>query len=285
MMLRVYPDVNALHCIRNRCSEGELLSSASRKQFKLKLSSHVVYELARGCRGPAGSHCRATLEHITQLRQCVELLPDVRILIKAEFHLARFGVPIITVVDPLTEAATWEFIEKLIRGSFDEVSLLIQKRDEQISVELAKYSDHNLEHFRSTEPKGRKSLKTFRKFEEQFRPRLGPGMVRYLMETYGAGMGSDVARILTQRHRFPIINTFVSTQIYVNFIQVIHRSNPAKDKPDDFRHLIESASCDQFVTGDADLVARSAELCPFRPAVDLDAFLKFVAANESYKTM
>jgi hypothetical protein len=42
---------------------------------------------------------------------------------------------------------------------------------------------------------------------------------------------------------------------------------PAWDKTDDYRHLLESARCDVFVTDDRNLARRAPELSPFRPTI------------------
>lgn len=161
-MLRIYPDVNVIQAIVSNCGANELVAAARRKQFKLQLSQHIIYEIAGGCLDRPNTDCHKTLAYLMMVRECIDLRPEVRKLIKAEFHLAQCGMPLITIVDLLAEAATWELLERVRRGTAEDVFSLIHSRDHQMLSELVRYSRQNRQHFNVVEGiKRRRALKRF----------------------------------------------------------------------------------------------------------------------------
>jgi hypothetical protein len=66
---------------------------------------------------------------------------------------------------------------------------------------------------------------------------------------------------------FPTLITWLHAQWYCAWIAARDRRPPGRDRLDDFRHLIESAQCAAFVTGESKLVAAGQVISPSRPCI------------------
>jgi hypothetical protein len=68
-----------------------------------------------------------------------------------------------------------------------------------------------------------------------------------------------------------VVSTVMSVQWHLTWV-ASQGARPAVDKRDDFRHLIESATSDLFVTADADLEGWARNLSPYRPVIGWSDF-------------
>jgi len=267
MPTRFYPDTNIIHLLGAAWTPAEFDRRAAANDLVLALGVHVTYELARGFLFPPHVETvRRAFEYLGQLER-VEYLPSVNEMLRAEFDHAWLGVPIITVLGCMNQVSTKLEIAWLARGYADRAAEFIARREAGVR---AVHQGSALANMRQLARRRRE--RTF----EGFRRRAATAaraLLQDLARSQGVRhAGAVVERILGAPSRFPAVSTWLNVQLYLSFIAAAHKAIPSPDKRDDFRHLVESAQCAQFVTDDGDLLEYAKELSPYRPGVSWQAF-------------
>jgi hypothetical protein len=269
MPTRVYPDTNIIHLLGSAWTPSEFDRRAAANDLVLALGLHAMYELARGFLYPPHIETvRRAFEYLGQIER-VEYLPSVNEMLRAEFDHARLGVPIITVIGRMNQVSTKLEIARLARGYSDRAAEFIARREAGV---VAIHHGSALANIRQLARLRRE--KTF----EDFRRRVAPAtraLVLDLARSHSVRHPEVlVERILGTPSRFPAVSTWLSVQLYLSFVAVVHGTPPALDKRDDFRHLVESPQCGYFVTNDAQLLGYAKRLSAYRPSVSWDEFAR-----------
>jgi hypothetical protein len=233
----------------------------------LALGLHVIYELARGLSGPSVKEVRAACQFLSEIRQ-VEYLPQLDAVVINEFDQAKHGLPILTVLPPINQFATRLELTRLTAGYADQAARFIASRETTVAAEHLQVAEANL--------RGLKALRSIRTFEE-FRRLVSPSSASANLSNLAALHGIKlrpgvVARVLARPKDFRLLTAWLHVQWYFAWIATHHRVPPAWDKRDDFRHLLESARCDGFVTIEAALRKVGAVITPWRPCLSWEEF-------------
>ena len=240
---------------------------ARNKGFILCLG-HQTYELARSfLYDHSQQPVTKAFEFLSEI-ECVEYLPNVNESIEAEAHLAQTGMPLITVVGPLNQAAVKQELTRLAKGYSDDARKFISAREQNAALEKVRVTKQNQSSAaKASAQNGQqmRQIKTFESLQEKLKSER-PGFLGNLLRKKGHPITqSAVNRVLNNPIKFPLLNTIVNTQEYLNFITVFHGTEPGKDTLDDFRHLVESSLADLFVTEDGDLLRQASKTRPFKP--------------------
>jgi hypothetical protein len=267
MPLRFYPDTNTVHELWSAFTPTEFDLMARNKGFILCLG-HQNYELARSFLydHPQETVTRA-FEFLSEI-ECVEYLPNVNQSIKAEAHLAKTGMPLITVVGPLNQAAVKQELTRLAKGYSDDARKFISKREQNAAIEkirVTKQNQSSAAKARSQNGQKMRQIKTFESLQKELKPGRPGWVANFLRKKGHLVTQSAINRILNNPTKFPLLNTIVNTQEYLYFITAFHGTEPGKDTLDDFRHLVESSLADIFVTMDGDLLKQALKTRPFKP--------------------
>lgn len=267
MAIRFYPDTNVIHELCCAWSPAEFDLMAGNKGFILCLG-HQTYELARSFLydHPQDAVTKA-FKFLSEI-ECVEYLPNVNQCIEAEAHWAETEMPLITVVGPLNQAAVKQELIRLARGNSVEARKFISKREKNVAMETARVTKQNQSSAaKASAQNGLKvrPFKTFESLQKELTFGRSGWVANFLRKKGHLVTPLAIIRILHNPAKFPLINTIVNTQEYLNYITVFHKTEPGKDALDDFRHLVESSWADIFVTKDWDLLKRALKTRPFKP--------------------
>ena len=265
-----YPDINAFQFIRRDWSLSEFRDHCQSAGCKLALGTHVMYELFRSVNKGNAEVAQASFQFLSEVKDSVEPIPVVSDLIRAEFNYASDGVRTVTVVDPFSQTSYWQEVERGALGYFDEAKRFVSQRESKGESWLAAHNRKAISE--SIPPEQLKKMKTFEEFHRQLVPLFGPDFLRDLAARHKIKFKYSHNRILGNYDSFPVINTEINAQFYLLFIAVIHGDTPSADKFDDFRHLVESASCDCFVTQEKKLLNRGQEIRPFKRSISWEQF-------------
>lgn len=273
-MSRFYPDTNVIHELCSALTPAEFDLKAQTAGLRLCLG-HQTYELARSFLydHPQGAVKRA-FTFLSEVR-CIEFLPDVNHCIEAEAYLAQAGIALVTVVDPLNQVATRQELMKLARGNADDACAFISKRENNIAIDKMKVTKQNqsaAEQARAIDRQRARQVKTFELLQRELKAGRAEWLKKFLQKNGQSLTISAINRILNDPSRFPLLNTIVNSQEYLYFISAFHRTSPGKDTLDDFRHLVESAWADKFVTKETNLLHQAAKICPFKACVSWQEF-------------
>lgn len=283
MQRRFYPDANVVHLVQATWGTTGFEERARSADCHLALGLHIIYELARGFIFPRHIEtAKGVFKFLSELDR-LELLPPLDAVVRAEFHLAATGVPIITVLEPHNQLLARQEILKLASGYADDARQFISARESDISLrhpEIARSNMMLARDFLSRNPDRRPQMRTFAGFREQVLP-TGRQTLRNLATRHGITVhDSRLDAILNDPGLFPVLNTWLNAQWYLVYVSAMHQAVPSPDKLDDFRHLIESANCDVFVTNDTELVHRSQTIQPFRATSSWNNFEDWFSAGQ-----
>src|SRR5437016_5660916 len=107
---------------------------AEARDITLSIGPHLIYELGRGfVSGRDTSEVRSACGFLAEIQQ-IEFLPTLEASIAAEFDQATLAVPIITVLDPINQAAARLALAQLARGDAKEAATFIARREVSIRV-------------------------------------------------------------------------------------------------------------------------------------------------------
>jgi hypothetical protein len=275
MPRKFYADTNVIHLLLSTWGPEGFEERARAADCTLGLGIPVIYELARGFLFPELIQTAKRAFQLLSKIEHLEVLPTIDALIRAEFHLASTGIPLITVLQPYNRLLARQEILKLANGFTDDACQFISRRESDVLAEHRRIARANMElarDFLSQHPERRKQMKTFNGFRTQVLP-TAQAALRDLAAQHGILVGeSSLDRIPYNPERFPVLNTWLNAQWYIVYVAAMHENVPSSDKIDDFRHLVESALCDIFITNDADLVKRSRDIRPFKATSSWEDF-------------
>ena len=274
MPTQFYPDTNVIHLISSSWTPTEFDKKARAGGYTLCLG-HQTYELARSFLYDHNQEAvKAAFAFLSEI-ECIDYLPNVEKCIEAECYLAGTGMSLITVVGPFNRVATKQEIWRLARGSADEATEFIAKREANVAKDKERITELNQaagERAKEIDPQRAAAIKTFEDLQRELTPGRS-GWLKNFAKKKGYGATTDtMGRILADPIQYPILNTVVSSQEYLYFINIFHKAAPGKDTLDDFRHLVESSMCDLFVTNDGNLLRQSQTIRPFKPVASWPEF-------------
>jgi len=211
-----------------------------------KFGIHGIYELARTFFHEHDHERGVNLFNILQNLD-PSYQPTVNMLLEQEIIKLRTGAAVLPILDLINQAATKQEVQKLARGIFDDDARnFISNREADIRENHQSMARDYIEKTCSI----KKNIRSF----EQALSELKPDFPNLIYRMLNRKVTKLEARELNMRlNSFPAIRTTAMANAYMTSISIIHRDAPAKDRIDDFRHLIEASYCDVFITGDTQL--------------------------------
>lgn len=275
MPRRLYPDVNVVHLLRAAWTAEEFDALAQSADCNLTLGFHVVYELARAFLYAEHIETAKEAFHFLSDIERLDFLPTIKVLLGAEFHLAVVGVPLVTTLGPDDQVLIRHEILKLSLGHADNARRFISAREAEISVGHPQVAQANMDvtnDFLARNPGLRPQMRTFSVFRQEAM-QTAPRLLRNLARQHEIGLPDYATdRVLADPNRFPVLNTWLNAQWHLAFIASMHGTVPSADRLDDYRHLVESVTCDALVTNDEGLQRRSHDIRFFRMTLAWHAF-------------
>jgi hypothetical protein len=278
-----YPDVNVVHLLEATFGATDLDAIMARTGHQFAIGTHLVYELARGLLYD---------QHIETVRRAFSLLatlkrvvylPPVEDLLRAELYEASTGTLHLAVLSLENERRFRDEVEALAAGEAKDFNSFIRRREAAIRTHHPEIAAANAERVRAhlaAHPEDAPRLRTFNGYRA-FALEQGAGnqLVRRLAERNAVTMDArGVDRILHDPAAFPALTTWLNGQFYLAWIAGVQGATPSRDKLDDYRHLIEAARCQVFVTHDAELLRRARDLRPDLPMTAWDEFRSVLEA-------
>lgn len=223
---------------------------------------HVIYELARTFLLPGGApRAQALFGFLEALEPSYG--PGTGNLLKQEIIRLRTGAAVLPFLDHENHAATRTEVARLARGYFDHrARAFINNRESDIQVRHPEmtldYIDEVAE-LRSRDPAAAPKFPTFESSREHLTPKM-PELVRDIL--HGSVSRTEAGEMVGRIDSFPALRAAVNANIYLMFICISQGDVPSKEKLDDYRHFIEAAYTEAFVTNDLKQATAAPKISP-----------------------
>jgi hypothetical protein len=227
---------------------GERLSAL---EHTAVVGLHVIYELAKTFLLPGrASHAQALFRFLEVLDPSYS--PGAGNLLGQEVARLRTGAAVLPFLDHENLAATRTEVGRLARGYFDDRARdFINNRENDIDVrhpEMMRLYIDKVAELRSRDPAAAPKFSTFALAREHFTSKF-PELVRGVLR--GSVNQQEAAEIAARLDSFPAVRAAVNANIYLMFICISQGDIPSTEKLDDYRHFIEAAYVDSFLTNDS----------------------------------
>lgn len=180
----------------------------------------------------------------------------------------RTGALVLPFLDHLSQVSTRVEISKLARGYFDDRAReFLTRRESSINSNLPQTIQKYIERvtdFRAGQPNALPKLMTFNDAVRYFEPMVAVAIPEILHRRVNT---SEAACIAKRLNELPAIRSVVRANIYYSWVCISYRVAPAKDKVDDFCHVIEAAYCAALLSSDRKLLAAVPEINPALPPI------------------
>jgi hypothetical protein len=134
----------------------------------------------------------------------------------------------------------------------------ISAREASVERNQPRYVADQLRQVAQATSAGTPRPKTFEEVLRLLAPQI-PAMIRQRLTN---AMPSEAIEMGARIDQFPAIRASVRADIHLWATPIIHGVGAAIDKIDDYRHIIEAAYADVFVTGDLQLAAAVPRIHP-----------------------
>ena len=220
---------------------------------------HGVYELARGflaAENQADAQCNFSI--LSELDP--EFGPTPTMLFDKELDRLRTGAMVIPVLDELNRASVRQQVMQMAAGYLETVGReFVSRREASIDRDYPRFTSQQLVQVRRAVVAGRPRPKTFEDVLAEFDDQV-PGIIRQL---FGNRVSvSEAAEMHARLNEFPALRSTVRANLYQWAVPLIHDTGAARDKNDDYRHVIEASYCEALVTGDEQLARTTPRLHP-----------------------
>ncbi len=257
-MRKVYLETNAI-CRAHEAgvSGSELRQFLYKKRLTPIIGLHAIYELARTFLNENKTDIAIQLFTIVN-----ELSPEFSnepgVLMSQELNNCLNNYEIHPLLRDEDRMLAIEEVRKLAIGNFDEKArAFIEERDNNFKRDHVNISEHNIEIFKNNPPSER--LRTFEDVFAYYENDL-PSLI---IQIFDDKLPEEAALAVIEKiDTYHTIRSNVRSQIYLMYVQLVHKSVPASDKVDDHRHIIESAYCDTFITNDTQLTNNANKINP-----------------------
>jgi len=80
--------------------------------------------------------------------------------------------------------------------------------------------------------------------------------------------------LFSEPARYPFLNTFINSQLYLNYLAAFKINAKSQNHVSDLRHLILANAAKKFVTMDERLIKLSGKVCPYIETLNLEGFMR-----------
>ena len=220
---------------------------------------HGIYELSRGF---LSEHNKADAQRNFRILSDLDPVfgPTVDMLFIKELDRLRTGAAVIPVLDDLNRASVKYQVNKMAAGRIEPEGVeFIKRREANIDRAHPLYVDHQLQQSRAAVAAGTPRLKTFDEVLATF-DALVPKFIRQRLGNQVTQL--EAAEIHARLDTFVALRSAVRADLYLWAISLMHDAGWARDKTDDYRHVIEASYAELFITGDEQLARTAPRLHP-----------------------
>lgn len=253
-MQRAYIETSIINRACDELINGQGLANFLKQMsYSPAIGMHVIYELARTFLDQSyAQRGQSLFSLIKDINPAI--IPLTQDLHEMEIIKLRTGAAVLPFLDAINEVATHYEIEKLSNGIFDSrAEQFIRSREQKVMeiepIFTQKYLNH-VKKVKASNPKLSRQMRTFKDVLSYFEndiPQLIRDILRVRITKYEAYE-------LSQRlQSFPAIRSAVFANLYIAFILIVYQTPPSYDKPDDYRHIIDSSYSSIVISADSSL--------------------------------
>lgn len=247
-MKTVLFETNAIsRCLDVSLSGAELSIILQKRNLHPVVNIHSTYELARTFLNPT-SHEKGKLL-FTILKELNPIIScPTQDLLKREIKKLRDGTTVDFFCSRLLESQAREAIDNVAMGNF--------------TAPYEKFIRDNENKFHSEQNmwdklipiKKEKKFKSI-SYEDFVKSYMNPTNISKVIShiyqhTEENLTNTETMKFLSEPNSYPALKTLIRAELYLNYLVLTSGNRPAKDKTDDFRHLIDSSYCSALVTND-----------------------------------
>lgn len=259
-MKKVYLEPSAINEAQRRFFGGQdLRGLLAKRGFSPATGIHTVYELGRAFLNSENTELAKQLFRILyDLDPSYQ--PTVADLLGQEIVSLRTGAAVLPFLDHLNQVATHEEVLRLSQGLVSDRALqFIQAREADIRHNHPLHARFHMDQGALTRRLKTPKVKSF----EDLVAMMENALPELIFQVLKRRVSRSEAKELSQRlDSFPTLRTTVRANLYLSFIAFVHVTQPAFDKLDDYRHVIEASYCDALITCDGQLNNTAPKLHP-----------------------
>lgn len=257
-MKRAYLETNAISRAADESISGQQLRHILRSRgFTPVIGFHTIYELTKTFLNERKGEIAKTLFQIVADLDA-EYCEEPHNILYQEFSHCFEMKPIKPFLYGYKKTDTLSEVRKLAGGVFDDYARkFIEEREKRFRIDHQQISQNNIQVF--SEDQLTKGLRTFEEvlgFYKNDTPSI-------IAQIFGSKATQEQARAVSKLlEHYPGIRAAVRANMYLIYVQVVHKVVPATDKVDDHRHVIEASYCGAFITSDAQLLKNLEKINP-----------------------
>ncbi|MDA2916614.1 hypothetical protein MYX64_07230 [Nitrospinae bacterium AH_259_B05_G02_I21] len=284
-MKKVYFDTNVIDRVEGNWEASEFESLLASQGFMLSIGLHVMYELAKGfLKIRSEDKIKSLFKFLDQLNE-PHFIPPTRDLIRGEIYKVQGKGILLQRMHDENNRRTKEEVWRMANDSTDEATRFVEGRENEIRSETPQLSEEiirQINKLRSTNPEYLKSIRNFVDFKNKLEEGDKLRILQMELRSYRLKvLDLDLKRILISQSDYPVINTWLNCNFYLNWIPARHQVQPGRDKLGDLRHVINCCASDLFVSDDEDLITLFPKLNPFKEHMSWNAFKSMLEGNNS----
>lgn len=282
-MRKIYFDTNTIDKMDESYTAQKLESLMASQGLIFTIGIHLIYEMGKGFSNPDKVQIiRRRCGFLFQLENlnCLQLTAD---LIKNEIVKVQAGGIPINILTGEQMNDVKDALRRMAEGLTEEAKQFIEPRERRVEIDRANMTEEIIrrveEYYRDNPERppipGRfTAFRNSLSVEECIRT-IQDGLINLKIRSVSE---NDLRRVLGNPEDYPIINTWLNSNIYLNWIPAYFGVPPAKDKISDFRHIINSCASNLFVSADGKLIKNFNELSPLS-CLAWDEFIRRLEEN------
>ncbi|MDV2504181.1 MAG: hypothetical protein RX318_09520 [bacterium] len=282
-MRKIYFDTNTIDRMDESYTAQEFESLMASQGLIFTIGIHLIYEMGRGFSNPDKVQIiRRRCGFLFQLENlnCLQPTED---LIKNEIIKVQTGASPLNILTGKQMVAAKYELGRMAEGLTEEAKQFIEPRELRVEIARVKTTEEIIrreeEYYRDDPerppiPRSFTAYKNSISVEECIRT-IQDGLINLKTRSVSE---NDLRRVLGNSEDYPIINTWLNSNIYLNWIPAYFGVPPAKDKISDFRHIINSCASNLFVSADGKLIKSFNELSPLS-CLGWDEFIRRLEEN------
>ncbi len=274
--MKAYFDQNIWEHLADTMPPDSLNSVLSGADIRVCLGMHNVYEFGRcflnGQDSASIERGKAIFGYLAALENAYLLKPTNE-LVRSDLIFARTGGRLLPFLDQLNVVAAKAEIVRLSHGWSNRAEAFIRGRESSLAKEAPIYRVKIVQGNRRVRVPS--DFAALREDWTERRAVLEKSDFRSL-----ARHARDVV-LFSSPEKYPFVNTFISAQLYFNFVALTNPKGPSKKLTSDYRHLIDSNAADCFVTNDSTLKRNAAKLCPYNTVCNWEEFRQRTSGKDA----
>lgn len=254
-MEKVYIETSVInHAYSESIAGKDIASFLKSINLSPSIGIHTIYELARTFLYP--THAKKGQELFIVVSDLdPSIIPPTHELLNMEIIKLRSGASVTPFLDTNNQAATRYEIEKLAHGIFDSnAEEFIKSREKKIREIEPVINQNYLQHIsqvKSNNPGIARQVRTFEDVLSYFKDDI-PQLIKRIVKVKITNF--EALELSQSLNSYPALRSAIRANLYLSFICIVHNTSPSYDKPDDYRHIIDSSYSKVIITADEQLI-------------------------------